>query len=103
MLSIQQRNYETHTHKQKSVTHTQEKKEEMGTASKVIYVFNLADKHSKATVTNMFKEPKETMSKALKQGLIATSHKVQNKRNYKKNQIEVEKYTLQIKKFTTEA
>ena len=51
----------------------------------------------------MFKEPKETMSKALKQGLIATSHKVQNKRNYKKNQIEVEKYTLQIKKFTTEA
>ena len=75
----------------------------MGTASKGIQVFNLADKHSKATVTNMFKEPKETMSKALKQGLIATSHKVQNKRNYKKNQIEVEKYTLQIKKFTTEA
>lgn len=45
----------------------------------------------------MFKEPKETMSKVLKRGLIETSHKIQNKRNYKKNQIEVEKCTLQIK------
>lgn len=75
----------------------------METASKGIQVFNLVDKHSKATVTNIFKEPKETMSKVLKKGLIAISHKVQNKRNYKKNQIEVEKYTFQIKKFTTEA
>ena len=60
-------------------------------------MFNLVDKHSKATVINMFKEPKGAMSKVFKQGLIATSHKIQNKRNYKKKQIEVEKYTIQIK------
>ena len=83
-----------HAKKQKSVTHTQEKKEAMETASEGTQMFNLVDKHSKATIINMFKEPKETISKELKQGLMAVFHKIQNKRNYKKNQIEVEKCNI---------
>lgn len=46
-------------------------------------------KHPKATTLHLFNEPKETMSKTMKQGLIAICHKTQNKKNSKKNQSEI--------------
>lgn len=52
-------------------------------------MWGLVDKYFKATIINMFAEPKGTTSKGLKQGLMTMAYKIQNKRNYKNNQMEI--------------
>lgn len=59
------------------------------TASERTQMWGLVDKYFKATIINMFAEPKWTTSKGLKQGLMTMAYKIQNKRNYKNNQMEI--------------
>ena len=57
------------------------------TASEITQMWGLVDKYVKGTIINMFIEPKGTVSKGLKQGLMRMTYTIQNKGNYKNNQM----------------
>lgn len=65
-----------HAKKQKSVTLTQEENQTTKTALKETQMLNLADKHFKAAIKNMFKELRQTMSKQLRYNGSVSSNNI---------------------------
>ena len=82
--------------KKLKLAHKQEKKQLKEMITMGAQMLDLADKGFKATIINIFKEPKESLLKEVKENVMTMSYQIENintEINYFKNgNFEVEKY-----------